>query len=158
MALIVSCRLAYPSLFEARSFDGGPAYYEATVLIPKDEDTTHIREAAKAAITKKFGLDPPKGLRNPIRDGDAEDARAEYAGYWYLKVKSKNPPQVIDGRKQRITDTTQVRSGDHCRVSCNAVGYDKNGNRGVSFWLNNVQWIEAGEPIGGGGRLVRGRV
>jgi len=39
-------------------------------------------------------------------------------------------------------------SGDYIRVSVNAYAYDAAGNRGVAFGLNNVLFVERGEPLG----------
>ena len=130
--------------------------YSMTILIPKSEVETVrlIKEACKAAIEKKWGAKPPQRLRNPLRDADAEasakgvDPAPGYAEHFFVKLKTYLKPGIVTRENKPVTDTEAFMSGDYCRVSITAAAYDTAGNAGVSFWLNNIQVLERGEPLG----------
>jgi Protein of unknown function (DUF2815) len=138
----------------------GKNEYSVMLLIPKEDADTlgKLKAAAKSAIELKFGSMPPKGLRNPIKDGDTatkEDGSpmgSEFKGHMFLNVKcdaDKHRPSVIDANGNELIDPDAVVSGDYIRVSLNAFAYDQAGNKGVGFGLNNVQLVKKGAPLGG---------
>lgn len=137
----------------------GKNEYSAVVLVPKtDTDTINgLKAAAKAAIDKKFGGTAPKGLKNPLRDGDTstkDDGSpmgVEYKGHLFFNCKTdadRNKPSVIDSNNRELIDPDAVVSGDYVRLSVNAYAYDAVGNKGVAFGLNNVLLVAKGEPLG----------
>lgn len=137
----------------------GKSEFSTQVLIPKSDSVTiaAIKAAMNEAVTDKFGGKRPAGLRNPLKDGDAvaEDGAtqlgAEYAGHMYFSAKASEdkPPQVVDGEGQAILSATEFGSGDYGRVSVTFYGYDQKVNKGVSAWLNNIQFLEKGEALDG---------
>lgn len=147
------CKLMRPQKNEMN----GKLEYSSQILIPKSDSQTveALRAAAKAAMAAKWPT-PPKGLRNPLRDGDAETKAdgsplgKEYAGCWFINVKASEDrkPTVIDMSGNELFEVDSVVSGDYIRVSVNAYAYDAAGNRGVAFGLNNVQLVAKGEPLG----------
>jgi len=152
-------RLSYCHLFEPYSNkpDQEPRY-SVTILIPKSDKATlsKIKTAQEAAAeegkSKAFGGKVPSNLKTTLHDGDEEadlDRNPEYAGHMYMAMSSKSRPGVVDQNLNPILDSTQVYSGCYARVSINAFAYNTSGNRGVSFGLNNVQFLEDGEPLGG---------
>ena len=77
--VVKDARMAYVHLLEPRAAaEGAEAKYSITLIIPKTDEAgiAAIKAAMKAAVTKKFGDKPPKGLRNPLRDGDEKDAES----------------------------------------------------------------------------------
>jgi hypothetical protein len=66
-----------------------------------------------------------------------------------MNLKSRTRPGVVDKQLQAITNPNEFVSGDYCRVSMSGFAYDKTGNRGVSFSLNNIQVLDKGEPLSG---------
>lgn len=152
-------RLSYVHLFEPFSNkpDQEPKY-SCTILIPKSDKATldKIKKAIAAAAedgkTKTFGGKVPGNLKTTLHDGDEEadlDRNPEYAGHYYMAMSSKTRPGVVDADLNPVLDSTQVYSGCYARVSINAFPYSNSGNKGVSFGLNNVQFLEDGEPLGG---------
>lgn len=152
-------RLSYVHLFEPFTNDPDrEARYSVTILIPKSDKATlgKIYDAIEAAKeegkTKTFGGKVPGNLRTTLHDGDEEadlERNPEYAGHMYMAMSSKQRPGVVDQDLNPILDSTQVYSGCYARVSINAFPYNTSGNRGISFGLNNVQFLEDGEPLGG---------
>lgn len=155
-----TCRASYARIMRAEKNQlNGTSEYSVTLLIPKDDADTlsKLKAAAKAAIEAKFGSAPPKGLRNPIKDGDTATKQdgspmgPEFQGHMFIGVKcnaDKHKPSVIDADGQELIDPDAVVSGDFIRCSLNAYAYDQAGNRGVSFGLNNVQLVKKGQPLG----------
>lgn len=152
-------RLSYVHLFEPYTNDPDKEpRYSVTILIPKTDKVTlgKIEKAIAAAKeegkTKTFGGKLPANLKTTLHDGDEEadlERNPEYAGHMYMAMSSKQRPGVVDLDLNPILDSTQVYSGCYARVAINAFPYSNSGNKGVSFGLNNVQFIEDGEPLGG---------
>jgi len=152
-------RLSYVHLFEPYTNDPEKeARYSVTILIPKSDKVTldklekAIAAAKEEGKTKTFGGKIPANLKLTLHDGDEEadlERNPEYAGHMYMAMSSKTRPGVVDQDLNAILDSTQVYSGCYARVSINAFPYSNSGNKGISFGLNNVQFLEDGEPLGG---------
>lgn len=152
-------RGSYVNLMKPRTNEkNGKNEYSIQVLVPKSDEQTiaSLKAAAKEAIAANWPT-PPKGLRNPLRDGDTETKQdgspldPEYTGHYFFNAKclaDKHKPTVIDTNGNELFEVDSVKSGDYFRVSVNAYAYDKAGNRGVSFGLNNVQLVAKGEQLG----------
>lgn len=146
-------RLSFAQLFTPKADQSGNLKYSLNMLFPKTTDLTLLKEAAKAAVVAKWGPNPPKGLKNPFRDGDEKDYDG-YAGHIFVTASSKNKPGLVDQNVQPIMDQALLYSGCYCYASINAYAYegkDAKGailNRGVAFGLMNVQLVKAGEPFG----------
>lgn len=144
-------RGSYVNVFRPKLNDmSGKDEYSMAILIPKSDKATldKIRAAVETAKKDKFGDKTPAKFRNPLRDGDEErpDDPA-YQGHFFLNLKSKDKPGIVDKDRQEIIDPDEFLSGDYCRVSMAAYAYDVSGNRGVAFGLGNVQVIAKGEPL-----------
>ena len=156
-----TCRASYARLMSAETNKlNGKSEYSVVLLIPKSDTETvnAIKAAAKAAITAKWGDAPPRGLKNPLKDGDTATKSDgsplgdEFKGHFYMSTKcdaTKHKPTVIDASGTELFDPDAVVSGDYIRASMNAFAYDATANRGVSFGLNNIQLVKKGEPLGG---------
>lgn len=151
-------RLSYVHLFEPYTNDPDKeARYSTTILIPKSDRATmdKLRAAETAAKEEgkaKWGGRIPPNLQSIIHDGDEEadlERNPEYAGHYYMAMSSKQRPGVVDADLNAVLDPTQVYSGCYARVSINAFAYSTAGKKGVSFGLNNVQFLRDGEPLGG---------
>lgn len=181
-------RLSYVNLFElheteSKKKDGSPKMqYDCAFILPKAEsvtDPTYKAEVAKtksdllalchAAAVAKWGVDIPKGLVNPIKDGDGtkvntgEPYAEEYRGCWHFNAQSgeKYKPVVVLNERDPATgnwkrgEPSQVYSGCYGRVVVEAYAWEfrnKQGaiqKRGVSFNVLTVQKLEDGEMLGG---------
>jgi len=151
-------RGSYVNVFRPRVNDmNGKEEYSMAILIPKEDKETiaKINAAVGEAVKEKFGGKKPANLRHPLRDGDDERPDDEnYAGAFFMNIKSQNKPGIIDKQRQEVLDVDEFVSGDYCRVSMNAYAYDVNGNRGVAFGLGNIQVLAKGEPLSGRARAT----
>jgi len=148
-------RLSFPALFEPKSFDteqNANAKYSMVMVFPKSTDISALKEAAGAAILAKWPdkASRPKNLKSPFRDGGEKE---DWDGFGpetiFITVSSKSPPGIVDQKRQPIIDSKEIYAGCYCRATIVPWAYDKAGNRGISFWLNNVQKLRDGESLSG---------
>jgi hypothetical protein len=95
--------------------------------------------------------------RLPFRDGSAADCK-EADGKWksgmgpgvvYIRAASEFKPGVVDAQKKEIMNPQEAYGGAYMRAQIHAYWYDVKGNKGVTFGLDNVQFVRDGEPFGG---------
>lgn len=141
--------------------------YGVTMLFDAEARKTvaykNLLALATAAAKEKFG-DKLKsdgngwfhGLRNPIRNGDEKSELDGYEGCMFASATTKMQPGVVDAQLNRIIsdapDIDGFYSGCYARATVTAYGYDKAGNKGVAFGLQNLQKLADGEPFSGRAR------
>jgi hypothetical protein len=118
-----------------------------------------LRAACVAAAEAKFGADArekiKKGkLKMPWRD--ASDYGDEGYGFPFdvegnvmISFSSKEQPGVVDRKAKPLMKESEFYAGCTARVSYGVWGYDTDGNRGVTLFLNNVQKVADGERLAG---------
>lgn len=127
-----------------------PAKYGVTILWPKGTDLTILKNAAKAAVEKKFGDKPPPNLRSPFRDGDVvRPDDPVFKNKIFVSARSKDKPGVVDRGVHAITNEMDFYSGCTALVTINAFYYEHEGNKGVSFALGNIQKVADGTRLTG---------
>lgn len=144
-------RLAFVNALVAKPNPSGALKYSVTALIdPKDPMVPLMKECIKAAALDKWGSPDkvPKGLRNPLRDGN-EKEYAGFAGHLFVSCNSDNKPGVINAAAKAITDEDDIYSGVWARLDLNFFGYQKAGNVGVAAGLNNIQVLGDDERFSG---------
>lgn len=155
-------RFCYANVFQPRkNDDGNDDKYSVCILIPKEDTTAKklIEDAIAAAKEKgksgKWGGKIPARLSTPLRDGDEEDKGEEYAGMYFMNVSSPVSSKVgvrvlAGGKIVEALDEEDFYSGCWGAVTINAFPYDSNGNKGVSFGLDNVIKTRDDERLAGG--------
>ncbi len=161
--------LSYPNIAKTGKpdKDGNPGKYSATLVFTPGTDMSAIYAAELAAATAKFGtmVGPKKNI--PIADAfkkgilssvirtDAE-AKGYPKGSTFINTRSNTKPGVVwnyageDKRPAPMSDEDILKKlypGAKVRASINAFTYDRAEKKGVSFGLNNVQWLADGERI-----------
>ena len=154
--MVIPCRISFANIWEPRSINGSEEKYSVSCVIPKSDTATIARiekavEAAKAdGKTRRWGGKIPPNLKLPLRDGDLERPDDEnYRDCMFVNASSKEAPQIVDRRKQPITDPMMVYSGCYCNISVNFYAFNANGNRGVACSLGNIQFVKDGDRLGG---------
>ena len=151
-------RLSFPALYKPKSFEQQEAKYSCVMLFDKTKaDLTGMKKAVVAAATEKWGAKEkwPKGMKTPFRDGDEKEDMDGYKGHTFVSASSKQAPQIVDYkgpgvRPEPIPETdNRCYAGCYARATLIAFAYDKAGNRGVSFSLQNVQVLRDGKPFSG---------
>lgn len=149
-------RVSFPNIFRpqkamANSPNQEPKY-GLTMLFPLGADLTALKNAAKQAAVEKWGADStkwPKNLRLPFRDQGEKEFEGYEKGAIFITATSRQRPGLVDQKRQDIIEEKDFYPGCYARASVRAFAYDTNGNRGVSFGLQNVQKLADGEPLGG---------
>lgn len=150
-------RVSFPHVFEKHSgFEGQDAKYSIVMLFPKSTDLKELKRAAFNAAVEKWGPKEkwPKNLRMPFRDGDEKTDLSGYEDTIFVSASSKQRPQVvgnkkIDGQFPRLETDEEFYAGAYARATLIAFAYDKAGNKGISFSLQNVQKLKDGEAFSG---------
>lgn len=153
-------RVSFPAIFKPKAFDTSQeAKYSLTMLFdedidlakPADGQNNSLKRAAFNAAAEKWGPDKakwPKGLRMPFRDGN-EKSSTGYEGTIFVNASSKTQPGLVDKNLRPILNETDFYAGCYARAEVIAYAYDKMGNKGIGFSLQNIQKLEDGEPFSG---------
>jgi hypothetical protein len=152
-------RAAFISLFRATSMknadgsDSAPKFSIRAVFPPK-ADLSALKKEAQRAATEKWGDKIPKTLRNPFRlNEELDNPIVGFGDDWVVMSFSANAdrrPGIVDNKVQDIVDDVEVYAGAWYRAQVNAYAYDKAGNKGVAFGLQNVQKLREDDPLGSG--------
>lgn len=124
--------------------------YSMQLLIPKSSQTAKdIEEMVEKLILNRWGANRPATIKKPLRDAEAEGKKEEhYRGMYFMNVRTTDAPGIVGADGMGIADPHEPRSGDYFRVSMGGFAYDKPSN-GISFGLNNVQFVTKGETLSG---------
>lgn len=150
-----SGKVNFPYVFEQD--DKGK--YSLMLVFQKDQTSTPefqgMLNALNQAASERFeGVssykDKYKGkeLNSPFKTSDHYDFLEE--GEVAIRLKSKFRPQIVDADGQTyLNDDDSFYSGCLARATYTATAYDMEGNRGVSFQLNNLQKTGVGTRFAG---------
>lgn len=147
-------RLSFPALHKPKSFENQEPKFSIVMLFDKKKaDLSKLKAAVAFAAQEKWGPKEkwPKQLRMPFRDGDEKEDMEGYKGHTYVSASSKQKPGLVDYPNRNPIDESDNKAyaGCYARATLIAFAYDKAGNRGVSFSLQNVQILRDGKPFSG---------
>lgn len=155
----VFCRICYANIWEPKSIMGSDPKYSVACLIDKEDKKSvelvqkAIEAAKEVGKTKCWGGKIPASptFKLPFRDADAEGIDdATYQGHMFVNATSKDAPEVVNRKRQPITDPMQVGSGDYCMVTINFYPFNANNtSKGVAAGLSNIQLAVHGERLSG---------
>lgn len=140
-------------LLKAKTVGNSDPFFSVTCVLPKDHPFWKDLEGYLHEVLKeKFGRVPKKIRDWPIKDGDATDYD-DWQGCYYFAPKryeDDGAPEIIDRDREDIIDRSEIYSGMSCRVSYRASAWfhQPTNASGVSIYLDNVQKLGDGEPIG----------
>lgn len=138
---------------KAREDDDGNTKesYGCAVLFKKGADLSLLKEACAKFAQQEKG-EKGKRYKNPLRPQD--DKVDQYDGFvegaYYFNTSSKYPPSVT-GRSKEEIERGAFYSGCYAQLLFRPYIYEVKGNRGVGLGLAAAQFMEDGEPLGGGG-------
>lgn len=145
-------RVSFPAIFQPKAFENQEPKYSVVMLFDKKTDLKSLKSAAFNAAAEKWGKDKtkwPKNLRLPFRDGDERADTPGYENTIFVTASSKTQPGLVDQGLRPILDPKDFYAGCYARAEVIAFAYDKAGNRGVSFSLQNLQKLRDGESFSG---------
>jgi hypothetical protein len=165
--------VCFPALFEPRPDPKGNLSYGMVLCFPSDTDLKEMAVvAARAMVTKWTDPEVRTAVKAWLAAGDYTDNDIkvgkvkyhmpfrdadEYSDYGepfesgkvFVNCKTNNRPGLVNENAKPILDQEQVYGGMLGRASVYAWAYDTNGNRGVTFLLNNVQKTGKGKRLSG---------
>ena len=146
-------RAAFTSVFKKRAYENGDEKFEITLLFPKSgkdkADLKILKAAAKTAATETPLWDKiPKGLKSPFRDGDNVEWDG-FADHTFIRTSSIHRPKIINRDGVELMTDEEFYAGCWAYATVNAYAYDKKGNRGISFGLQNLIFIRDDEKFSG---------
>lgn len=149
-------RMGFPTLFTPRTAPGSDkAKFSISLVIPDKADLALLKKAAAEAAKAKWGDKLPAKMKSPFLkaaecEGDKGKHFPEELDAWtVLRPTSLQQPGIVDAQGHNVKDEKEVYSGRWCVASLRAFAYDTNGNKGVSFGLQNVQILDHDEGWGG---------
>ena len=152
--IIIPCRLAYVNCWKPISVFGTPRY--SVVAIIKKTDTKTIDmirktlDSIKERSAEKWGGRVPEHCHLPLHDGDAENVdNPIFQHSYYLNIKCKQAPQIVDQNVQPITNEEELYSGCYGKVSVIFYAYNCGGNKGITALLGNIQKVKDGPRLDG---------
>lgn len=164
-------RASYPHLLKPKlNTLSKKEEYSVAALFPVGTDFSALKAAAQEAIIRKWGADKsfwPQNLKLPFKEQGTRflidkatnrpviDANGKpvlqpgyEAGGIFMDFKSTERPGVVNERVELVTDPNEIYAGCWCIAQVRVGAYDNAGNRGVSFYLQNLQKVKDGEPLG----------
>lgn len=148
-------RVAFPNVFQPN--DKGK--YSITMLFDKNNFNAApfqeiIKEVLEQVQTVVYKGQPiPQGVRrSPIKDGDVPNSenKIHFPGYYSANAGTMYQPGLVDANVQPIINQGEFYPGCYARAKVHAFWFDKDGNKGISFSLGNIQKTRDGERMGGG--------
>lgn len=148
--------LSFPTLFTPRAVnEGDEPRYSLVALFDRDAqkstEYSAMKKAALEAARAKFGPDADDLIRRgkirmPFRDAAEMDKYAGFEeGKTFVRMWTKRAPGVVTRTLEDAT-ADEAYAGARARASYTCWAYDTNGNKGVSFGLENVQIVDATTP------------
>lgn len=153
--------LTTPQLKDKNKPEDGKEY-SITAYFPPKADLSGMKAAVQEAIVNKFGSveKAPKVFRSPFRtNGDQNKPQKGIPEDWVMmrfsmkEISARGEtqrPGVVDSNLQDIIDPVELYSGAWYRAQVRASWYDKSGNKGVAFYIHNVQKTRDDDVLGGG--------
>ena len=153
-------RASYPQLVTPKSHsEGGEPQFSIVCMFDEETDLTELEGVIREVATEAFGAKAVNELKSgklysPIRtDGES---KGYPKGSRFFSAKTKNRPGVVgslageDGKPKPLDDVAkEIYAGCYIRASVAVFSFNRNGKRGVSIALNNVQKLGEGERIDG---------
>lgn len=155
--ILKNVRLSYPHLHSPESFEGQDPKYGCVLIISKDDPQIRaLKEAIFKAGQDKWGakIKPstwPSNLHWPLKDGDEKaDTNPEYADCYYISPTSRQPVVLLDRAKRQLTAADdKLYPGAYVNASLTVAAFDAAMKKGVSIFLNGIQFFQDGERLAG---------
>jgi len=161
-------RGSYPVLFSPKKMSkkakDDDLWYSITGLFEygrKDPVFKEMKRVALEALIAEFGPKeqwPPK-INLPFR---LQEERGKFnketqqvelppghvEGNVFMIFKGRHKPGVVDEHANDVRDPSKIYGGCYLQATVRPYTYDTEGNKGVAFGLQNVQFVRDGESFG----------
>ena len=145
-------RVIFPSVFDPIQNQQGKSIYELQLLFPKDrpQDLKPLQTEVRRIVNAKWG-EGVQGVKSPFKDGDKPNSLGNVYDCnkgmviiraWTL-ADNKSGTFLVNHKNQAIIDRSEFYPGCFAWITLTPCTYENSGNRGVTFFLNNVQKLPA---------------
>lgn len=149
--------LSFPRLDNPEAFKGGTPKYKGTFIVTDEAQQQEIARTVAAVAKEAFGEQATAKMRkgklnNPIKKTDPEEDPGYPEGSIYIRASSTDQPGMVavwrgkDGRPA-VVDADQFYAGAVVNVSLYCSSYAGDMNSGVTFYLNNLQFVKDGPRL-----------
>ncbi len=135
--------------------EGADERYSLSIIFDKAAQQTqefaNLQKGMDDAIKERWPTKIPPGLISPFHDGASKAGLYEgyHAGDIFISPWTKNKPGCVNSRKEDIIDWSEFYAGWIVRANVRPFAYDTAGKRGVSFFLETVQFVRPGPRLDG---------
>lgn len=154
-------RLAFPTLFEAKTVngEGKPAFSASFLIDPADLQVKTLNAAIEQVAKEKWGAKAEMILKQMratdkvcLHDGDLKANYDGFPGNLYVSSRSATRPLVIDADKTPLTEQDgRPYGGCFVNVSIELWPQDNSYGKRVNASLRGVQFFRDGDAFAGGG-------
>lgn len=159
--LLNNVRVAFPTLFEARTVngEGKPAFSCSFLIDPADKQVATINAAIEKVAKEKWGAKADGILKTlratdkvALHDGDLKSNYDGFAGNLYISSRSSVRPLIIDQSRNPLTEQDgKPYAGCYVNASIELYAQDNNYGKRINATLRGVQFAADGDAFGGGG-------
>ncbi|NYT44581.1 DUF2815 family protein [Alcaligenaceae bacterium] len=154
-------RLAFPTLFEAKTVngEGKPAFSASFLLDPADPQVKTLQAAIEAVAKEKWGPKAEAILKQmraqdktALHDGDLKSNYDGFPGNLYVSSRSNTRPLIIDADKTPLAEQDgKPYAGCYVNANVELWAQDNNYGKRVNAQLRGVQFFKDGDAFAGGG-------
>jgi hypothetical protein len=157
--VIKEARLAFPDLFTARSVDGGPLMYGATLIIaPTSAAIAQINAEEERVAREKWGEKAPQVLamirannRGAIKPGILKAKFDGFEGNYFVSANAKQRPTVVDRNGSPLTEKDgRIYAGCYVLGHISLWAQDNQYGQRVNAEITGVQFLRDGDAFSGG--------
>ena len=157
--MLKNVRLAFPVLWEAKTFngEGKPAYSAALLMSRDDEQVKKIKQAISAVAKERWKDKAEQVLKSlvaqdkiALRDGDNKPDYDGFAGNMYVGTRSAVRPLVVDRDRSQLTEADgKPYAGCYVNASIELWPQDNNYGKRINASLRGIQFVRDGDAFAG---------
>lgn len=154
-------RLAFPTLFEAKTVngEGKPAFSASLLIDPADPQVAAINKAIDAVAAEKWGAKAAAilaGARKAdkvcLHDGDLKASYDGFPGNLFISARNPMRPTVVDADKTPLVEADgKPYAGCYVHAVLELWAQDNNYGKRVNATLMGIQFFRDGDSFTGGG-------
>ena len=167
---LVNVRLAFPSLFHAKSFAGEdgkqstPAYQATFLLQANDKQVAGLKAAMKTLAVEKWGAKGEAVFKTLeaqdklcLHNGDNKADMDGFAGCWFVSSRAPTKPLVIDRDRSPLTaESGRPYGGCYVDARIDVYCQDNKFGKRINASLKGVQFRRDGDAFAGGAPAKEG--
>jgi hypothetical protein len=146
-------RISFPTLFEAKSFEGSKAKYSATFLLDKKVNAAEIKkiqDAIKTCTNDQWKNKTPAGLKVCLREGAEKEHLDGYGDeIMFISASTEKRPSVVKRDFEPISAEDGIPyAGSYVNATVRLWAQDNKYGKRVNAQLRAVMFVKDGAPFG----------